>query len=67
MDNRFKKRRVRRRMVKAIIHTLGEILNMEVNYYLSIPDTKANEERNDDSAYTIDTLVEIIESLRNIF
>jgi len=67
MQNRFKKRRCRRHAVLAIICTLEKILNMEVVYYLSIPNTHANEDLQNKSGYTVDTLDYVIDSLRHIY
>ena len=67
MGIRLKKRKCRRHAIKTIIRTLEQIRDLELEYYLSIPDTHANEERNDESGHAVDSLGEIIESLRYVF
>ena len=67
MYNPLKKRKYRRRMIKSIVCTLEQIMALERNYYLSLPDSPANVARQEESEYAVDSLDEIIESLRILF
>lgn len=67
MKNWFKKRKSRRHAVASIISTLEQILALERNYCLSISDSSADEDRQAESEYAVDTLYEVIDSLREIY
>jgi hypothetical protein len=64
--NRFIKRRARRRAIWAIAHTLEQILDREIDYLYSIPDTEANEERWSEAELAVGMLDSAVESLRYI-
>jgi hypothetical protein len=66
MNNRFVKRRARRRAIWAITRTLEQILDLEIGYLYSIPDTNANEERWSESELFVGMLDSAVESLRYI-
>ena len=66
MNNRLSKRKHRRRAVANIVRRIEEIQDFEFKYMMSIPDTKANEDRQEESEYAFSTLSEVVESLRDI-
>jgi hypothetical protein len=64
--NRYAKRKARRRAIKSITRTLELILQMETEYFYSIPDSVANEERNSESEFLIGFLDCAVDDLRFI-
>ena len=67
MDNRLRKRKNRRRAVAYIIRRLDEIQDFELEYCLSIPNTKANKVRLDESDFAFCSIFDIVESLKQLF
>ena len=67
MDSRFLKRKARRRAVISITLTLERILDMEKDYFYSIPVSIANEGRYSESEFFIGILDDVVESLRYIY
>jgi hypothetical protein len=67
MNTYFIKRKCRRRTINSIVRLLEQIQDYELMYYLSIPDTRANKERQDKSGYAVDELSAVIDSLRHLF
>jgi len=63
MNHYLSKMKNRRRAVKTIIRTLIQIHDIELKYYLSLPDTAAYEVQQNESGHIVDALNEIIDSL----
>jgi len=63
MDNRYAKRKARRRAIKSITRKIILIRDIEEDYLNSLPDTEANEDRYIESEYFVGTLYNVVESL----
>jgi regulator of sigma D len=66
MNKRFAKRKARRNAIKAIIPILETILQLEMQYYESIPPTQTNEDRYLESELFVGCLDCAVDDLRLI-
>ena len=63
---RFAKRKARKRAIKSITRTLEQILELEIEYLYSIPDSPTNEGRYSEAEFLIGFLDAIVDDLHCI-
>ena len=67
MNNSLSKRKNRKRAVLSVLRKLEQVYDMELAYYLSIPDTQPNEDRQIESGHAVDVLDDVLDSLRGLY